>query len=288
MPIVFTQLRSFHAVAENNGFTAAAEALNISQPTVTTQVKELEDRYGVELLIRRGRRVELTDAGIALFDISRRIMKLNDEAEELLLSSGKLMTGELRVAAVGPFHATEMIARFLFKYPAIKVGMLLGNSHQTLQRILDLESDVAILAHVVDDPRICTVPFSRHEVVVFVNDDHPWYGRDKVRITELADQPLILREVGSTTRRSLESAAKKAEIAIKPFIEIGSREGVWKAVEQGLGVGVVADFEFMSHPRMKTIRFSDAKVSTEYRLACLMERRHSPKIEAFIELALPR
>ena len=57
MAIVFTHLRSFHAVAENRGFTAAAEALHISQPTVTTQVKELEERYGVELLVRRGRRV---------------------------------------------------------------------------------------------------------------------------------------------------------------------------------------------------------------------------------------
>ncbi|WP_333717659.1 LysR substrate-binding domain-containing protein [Agrobacterium tumefaciens] len=288
MAIVFTQLRSFHAVAENNGFTAAADALNISQPTVTTQVKELEDRYGVELLIRRGRRVELTETGIALFEISRRIMKLNDEAEELLTNSGKLMTGELRVAAVGPFHATEMIARFLAKYPGIKVGMLLGNSEQTLQRILDLESDVGIVAHVVDDPRIYTVPYNRHEVVVFVNDDHPWFGRDSMSIAELADQPLILREVGSTTRRSLERAVRKAAVAIKPFIEIGSREGVWKAVEQGLGVGVVADFEFVSHPRLKTIRISDAEVSTEYRLACLMERRHSPKISAFIETAMAR
>lgn len=71
MAIVFTHLRSFHAVAENRGFTAAAHALNISQPTVTTQVRELEDRYGVELFIRTGRRVELTETGTALLDISR-------------------------------------------------------------------------------------------------------------------------------------------------------------------------------------------------------------------------
>ena len=93
MPIVFSQLRSFHAVAENGGFTAAANALRISQPTVTTQVKELEERYGVELLLRLGRRVELTDTGAALFDISKRIMKLNEEADELLMSSGRLTTG---------------------------------------------------------------------------------------------------------------------------------------------------------------------------------------------------
>jgi len=286
MAIVFTHLRSFHAVAENRGFTAAANALHISQPTVTTQVKELEDRYGVELLVRRGRRVELTETGAALFDISRRIMSLQDEAEELLLSSGRLTTGQLRVAAVGPFHATEMVARFLTKYPSIKVSMLLGNSDQTLQRILDLESDVAILAHIVDDPRIYSVPFSTHEVVVFVNSDHPWHGRESITIAELADQPLILRETGSTTRRAFEQAADKAGVPIKPLLEIGSREGVWKAVERGLGIGVVADFEFVAHPRLGTIRIADATIQTEYRLACLQERQHSPKIEAFMTSVL--
>lgn len=286
MAIVYTHLRSFHAVAENRGFTAAANALNISQPTVTTQVKELEDRYGVELIVRRGRRIELSETGAGLFDVTKRIMTLHEEAEELLLSSGKLETGQLRLAAVGPFHATEMVARFLAKYPSIKVSMLLGNSDQTLQRVLDLESDVAILAHAVDDPRIASVPFSTHDVVVFVNVEHPWYGRDEVSITELAGQPLILREVGSTTRRALEQAALKANVPVRPFLEIGSREGVWKAVERGLGIGVVADFEFVPHPRLGTIRFADAVVQTEYRLSCLLERRHSPKIEAFMKSVL--
>jgi aminoethylphosphonate catabolism LysR family transcriptional regulator len=286
VPIVFTHLRSFHAVAEHRGFTAAAGALHISQPTVTTQVKELEERYGVELLVRRGRRVELTETGAALFDISRRIMSLSEEAEELMLSSGRLTTGQLRLAAVGPFHATEMVARFLAKYPSIKVNMLLGNSDQTLQRILDLDSDVAILAHVVDDPRVYSVPFSTHEVVVFVNAEHPWYGRESVRMRELEGQSLILRETGSTTRRAFERAAEKASIQIKPLLEIGSREGVWKAVERGLGIGVVADFEFVAHPRLTTVHIEDAEIHTEYRLACLQERQHSPKIEAFMQTVL--
>ena len=270
----------------HGGFTAAAEALCISQPTVTTQVKELESRYGVELLVRHGRRVELTETGAALLAISRRLMKLHEEADELLTSSGNLTTGHLKLAAVGPFHATEMVARFLSSFPAITVSMLLGNSDQTLQRILELEADVAILAHAVDDPRVFSVPFGTHEVVVFVNADHPWHGRHTVHIGELAGQPLILRETGSTTRRALELAAETANVPIHPFLEVGSREGVWKAVERGLGIGVVADFEFVSHPRLSTIKIADAEVRTEYRLACLRERRQSPKIDAFLKSGL--
>lgn len=275
-------------MATRKGFTAAAELLNISQPTVTTQVRELEERYGVELFVRRGRRVELTDTGVALLEFSRRIMSLNDEAEELLLSSGKLTTGQLRIAAVGPFHATEMVARFLARYPAVKISMILGNSGQSLQRLLTLEADVAILAHSVVDQRVHSLPFSTHEVVAFVNTDHPWRDRDSVNIAEFSEQPMILREVGSTTRRAFEVAAAKLGVAIHPLLEIGSREGVWKAVERGLGVGVVADFEFVSHPRLKTVRIADAEIHTEYHIACMAERRRSPKIKAFLETVLSK
>jgi LysR family transcriptional regulator, low CO2-responsive transcriptional regulator len=81
MAIGFTHLRTFHAVAEHRGFTAAANALGIGQPTVTTQIKELEERYGVELLLRRGRRVVLTEVGVALLEITRRLMNLSEEAQ---------------------------------------------------------------------------------------------------------------------------------------------------------------------------------------------------------------
>ena len=279
--VVFTHLRAFDAVARHGGFTAGANALHVSQPTITSQVRDLEERHGVELFLRQGRKIILTETGRELFEISTRILKLHEDADELLSSSGRLVTGDLRIAAVGPFHATEMIARFLSSYPDFKVSVLLGNSDLTLSRILELEADVAVLAHHVDDPRVHSIPFSTHRVVAFVCADHPWFERDSIAIAELAVHPLILREQGSTTRRALESAAAAAGLALTPFLEIGSREGVWKAVERGLGVGVVADFEFVAHPRLRTLTIADADIRTEYRLAYLEERRSSRKINAF-------
>ena len=285
MAIGFTHLRTFHAVAEHRGFTAAAAALGIGQPTVTTQIKELEERYGVELLLRKGRRVELTNAGSALVEITRRLMSLREEAHELLTSHGEFRSGDLRLAAVGPFHATEIIAAFKRAYPAISISVLLGNSDQTLTNLIELKADVAILAHRVDDARVHTVFYRNHDVVVFVNRDHPWFARKSVRLKELAGQPFVLREQGSTTRLAFEKAIQAAGITVTPMLEIGSREGVWKAVEQGLGISVVADFEFVAHPNLKTVEIEDCSVRTEYRIACLRERRNSRKIRAFLEVA---
>lgn len=284
MAIRFTYLRTFHAVAEQRGFTAAARALGIGQPTVTTQIKELEERYGVELFLRKGRHVELTGAGAALMNISRRLMALQEEAHELLTSHGEFRSGDLRLAAVGPFHATEIIAAFKRAYPAIRISVLLANSDRTLAHLVDLEADVAILAHAVDDPRVHAINYRAHEVVVFVNRDHPWFARRSVRLSELAGQPFILRERGSTTRLAFEKAVTAAGVSVDPILEIGSREGVWKAVEQGLGISVVADFEFVPHPNLHTLRIRDCTIRTQYRIACLRERWRSPKIQAFVEV----
>jgi LysR family transcriptional regulator, low CO2-responsive transcriptional regulator len=284
MTMGFTHLRTFHAVAECGGFTKAAKALNIGQPTITTQIKELEQRYGVELFLRQGRRIELTEAGHSLIGVTRRIMQLRDEAHELLSSHGRLRTGHLRLAAVGPFHATEMVAAFKNMYPALEISMIFGNSDQTLTRLLELEADVAVLAHLVDDPRVETLFFRTHEVVVFVNADHSWFGRKTVGLAELEGQPFVLREKGSTTRLAFERAMAAAGIGINQILEIGSREGVWKAVELGIGIGVVADFEFVDHPRLHPIRISEKGVQTEYRIAWLRDRNNSPKIQAFIDV----
>lgn len=287
MPVVFTHLRAFYAVALHGGFTAAAAALHVSQPTLTTQVRELEERHGVELFLRQGRRVVLSETGRTLFEISTRIMKLQDEADELLASTGAMKTGSLKFAAVSPFHATDMVARFAAEYPLFKVSMQFGNSEVTLSRIIDLEADIGILARGFDDRRVHSIPFSTEEIVVFVHRKHPWWQRESVDFRELEGQPLILREAGSTTRSALEATARAEGVSLTPLMEIGSREGVWKAVQSGLGIGVVAAFEFVSHPELKTVRIADILISTEYRLVFLEERRASRTIKAFVDLVLP-
>jgi aminoethylphosphonate catabolism LysR family transcriptional regulator len=285
MPIGFTHLRSFHAVATTGGFTRAARLLNIGQPTVTIQIKELESQYGVELFLRRGRQIALTEAGRALTELTGRMMQLREEAHDMLQSHGKLQTGHLKVAAVGPFHATAMIAAFRQRNPEIEISLAFGNSEQTLARLVGLESDVAVLAHQTEDPRVLTRPYSTHEVVVFVNVDHPWSGRASVTLDELEGQPFVLREKGSSTRSAFEKAMASAGLTIRQELEIGSREGVWKAVELGMGIGIVADFEFVPHPRLCPIAIEGAAVRTKYRIAALRERAETPKLRAFFDAA---
>jgi aminoethylphosphonate catabolism LysR family transcriptional regulator len=264
---------------------AASRVLNVGQPTITSQVRALEALYDVELFHRRGRTVALTDAGRALFLITQRIMSLEEDARDLLNAYGGFHTGDLKVGAVGPYHATEMLSAFRARYPGVRLSVTVGNSREMVQRLLDYSADVAVLAHVEDDPRVFALPYSRHPVVVFVNTDHPWARRRAIRIEELEGQAVVLREVGSTTRLAFEDALARAGVRIDPVMEIGSREAVWMAVARGIGIGVVSDIEFIPHPALRTVRILNAEIYTTAHVNCLAERKDSRLIRAFFDVA---
>jgi LysR family transcriptional regulator, low CO2-responsive transcriptional regulator len=283
--MIFTQLRSFHAVATERGFTAASRVLNVGQPTLTSQVRALEEMFKVELFHRRGREVALTEAGEALFVITRRIIDLEGEARDVLNAFGGFHTGTLRVGAVGPFHATEMLSAFSERYPGIRLAVTVGNSREMVNKLLDYSADVAVLAHIEDDPHIFAMPYSRHKVVVFVNKSHLFFRKRHIRIAELEGERMVLRERGSTTRLALEAALKQHGVSIEPVMEIGSREAVWLAVAKGIGIGVVSDIEFIAHPDLHALEVSDAEIYTTAHVNCLMERRNARMIDAFFEVA---
>lgn len=284
MAITFTALRTFYAVAKQQNFSAAARMLRIGQPTVSKQIKDIETEYRVELFVRSGRKVRLTEAGDTLYDLARRVVRLREEAHEQLSMHGKLGRGHFRLAAVGPRRATDLLAAFKQHYPNIQVSVLLGNSESSLRRLLNHEADVAIVAQTIKDERLKFIHFRTDHVVILVNKKHAWSRKKSVRIADLAGQPFVLREEGSTTRTALQSALKRAHVTINPVFEISSREGVSRAVGYGFGIGAVADFEFSERSRLHAVQIRDSPITINYYIAHLAERENSPKIRAFMGL----
>ena len=280
----YAQIKAFHAVATEGSFTKAAEALRVSQPAVTIQVKALEEAYGVLLVHRRGHRVMLTDLGARLLDVTRRVFGLMEEADELLSAAREMRSGHLRVGADGPFFVMPLLAAFIARYPGVRVTVAMGNSQSVLADLLEYRADVAVLARVGDDKRFYAVPFSRQPVVVFVSRDHAWAGRDEIRLAELDGQPMVLREVGSTTRRIFEAALGRAGVRPRVALEIGSREALREAVAAGLGIGVVSRAELGGDERFATLAVADARLESDEFVVCLKERRNLRTVQAFLDL----
>ncbi len=271
----YTQLRSFHLVASSGGFNAAADAFHISQPTLTAQVGTLEEEFGVELFVKRGRRRELSETGRQLLAITTRLFAEEAEVLAFLTETRELRTGRLSISAVGPFHVTEMLAAFNQAYPEIELAVKLGNSAEVLDDLASYRCDVAVLAYIDEDDRLLTIPYRRHPVAVFVRRDHRFGARDSIRLAELEGEPMIVREQGS-------EALAKTGTKPRLMMEIGSREAIREAVLHGLGISYVSEAEFVPDENLKLVRIEGAEVYTYAHVVVLKQRESSRIIKAFL------
>ncbi len=280
-----SQLRAFHAVANEGSFTRAANVLRVSQPTLSAHVRQLEEGYGVELFERRGRSVHLTEFGHSLKEITARYFSTESEIETLLSRAKDLLRGRLRIAADSPFYMISLLSTFSRRYPAVRQSFTFGNSEKVLNTLLTGECDVGFLPELEGDERLHALPFFRDRLVTVVSAAHPWAQQRRIQLTDLAEETVLLRERGSQTLAVLERALEAAGVGLKETIELGSREAVREAAANGLGVGVINEGEIGQDERLHTLVIARADLSlTEY-VACLKARTSTPEIAALFEIA---
>ena len=279
-----TQLRSFHAVAREGSVTKASRILNVSQPTLTTQIKQLEIHYKLELFRRIGKRLELTDLGHQLLLVTQRYFEVEAEVSGFLETAHGTVRGHVRIAAIGPFPIMKFLSRFHESYPDVTVSIELGNSDSVLSSLREQRADIGIVSRTKASTDLAGTRFGKQNVVVFVASSHPWSQRECIRLAELGDQNMIMREEGSTTRRVMEKALNEQNVKPNVVMEVGSREAVWEAVAEGLGIGVVSEISIRPDPRIRVLTISDSAIETDIEALCLKKSLHIPTVGAFLEL----
>lgn len=280
-----TLLRAFHAVCATGGFTRAARLLDVSQPTISQQVKLLEDTYGVRLVERTGRTVVPTALGEELFAVARRLVAAETEAEELLTGARRLVVGRLALGADGPFHVVPLIRAFQERHPGPEVTVSVGNSADILRRLMETRLDVVVVSSLPGDPRLFVVPLRRDPILAMIPPDWELARRATPTLAELAAHRLILRERGSITRREVERALTDAEATPERVLEIESREAVREAVACGLGIGFVSAAETTPDPRIALRPVAGCRLVLDEFVVCLRERRRLVVVRAFLDVA---
>lgn len=283
--MIYTLLRAFHAVAREESFTRAALAANISQPTLSAQVRALEEHYSVRLFERRGRGVKLTDNGRALLGVTGRLFALEDEADLLLSANRDLARGHLNVSADSAHHVMPILAALRQRHPGLTFSLRIDNSDGTLQDVIDYRADIAVLAKLPNDPRFAAIPLGSDRLVIFIPKGHAWAKRKTIRLADLQAQNLVVREPGSYTRQVFEEALRQANVTPARVMEIQSREAVFEAVAAGFGVGVVFEREFSHDGRFAALAVRDAPLDVGEYIVCLEDRRRLAIIRAFLEVA---
>jgi LysR family transcriptional regulator, low CO2-responsive transcriptional regulator len=251
-------LAAFYETARQGSVTAAAKRLDVSQPTITTRIQQLERHYGVELFHRRGNRLDLSDAGASLMPMIGQMLQMENDIDFALRNERELHTGNLRVGTTGPFYILPAIAAFRRQYPAVKISIEIGNSQQVLDALVDFRCDVAVSSQRDDDPRFVRHTIANDPLVLVVHRSHRLAAREPVALAALAGETLLLREAGSRTRALMEHVLKHAGIGPSAnAIELGSREAIREAVRHDMGCTLMPRGEVGAHPELRAVAFID-------------------------------
>lgn len=290
------RLKVFQAVAVKLNFTSAAEALFITQPAVTLQIKKLEEELGVKLFNRAGGKVKLTAAGEILLGYAGRIDDLYDELETALGAVVGEERGKLSIGAsttIAQYVLPRLIGKFLALYPKIDFSMISANTENIIGALDKEKISLGFVEGPTGRADLKVERFIEDEIVVIVAANHEWAAGDppKISLCELAGMPLILRESGSGTRRVVEDALKKGGLklsALNIVMELDSTEAIKSAVETDLGIGFVSRWGLKHEIELgslKIVRVDNLEIKRQFQFIYPRSPRLDSTAESFYRFA---
>ena len=286
------RLEIFVKVAELGSFSRAAEALFLTQPTVSEHVRALEDEVGLPLLDRLGRGATPTRAGELLLGYARRILTLGREARQAMDQFQGKMRGELVIGGStipGEYVFPAVIGQFKRKYPDISVCLLIGSSQQVSDWVEEGRVELGIVGARASTRALESRSLMSDELVVVVAGDHPWAGRSSVTVEDLRDEPMLVRERGSGSRKAFEDALAGVGLDLGCFRvvgEMGSTQAVKQGVAAGIGVSLMSRRAVEDECRSRKLAWlyvQGLEIARDFYLITHRERSRGPLAQAFLE-----
>jgi DNA-binding transcriptional LysR family regulator len=288
MGMTIRHLKVFLSVYREKGVTAAAAKLCISQPAVSTAIKELETHYGVRLFERFARRLSVTPAGEKLYHYASHIVASLDEAETVLRDWDE--AGQIRLGSsitVGAQLMPALVVEYKRLFPRVVLNLTTASSEQIEQMILTNDIDLAVIEGIVRSDMITSEAFMEDEIGVFCAKRHPLSRRRSVTLTELSREALLLREPNSGTREYIESFFELEGIAIAPMWESTGTQTLVNAAANGLGVTVLPVAlikEVRNHDDLVRLNIEGVELKRQFRIIHHKNKVLSPALERFVDL----
>ncbi|HOO37950.1 MAG TPA: LysR family transcriptional regulator [Deltaproteobacteria bacterium] len=290
------QVHIFNIAAKTLSITKTAKKMHLSQPSVSIQIKDLEDSLNVRLFERINRKITLTDAGKVFYSYSEKLLNLIDEINAVMneFSSGdvgKLVLGTSNT--IGIYVLPKYLGYFKESFPKAEISMMILNRQEALEQCISGELDFAFLQDPPKHPDLHAEFFMKDELVIVCSPKHRWAGRDHLTIKMLTSEPeqIILREEGSGTRGLIEYVLKRYGIERNVTMELSSSEGIKRAVEANLGVAVLSKNVIKTEVQNKSlvaIDIKDLNTKRDFYLVHNKKRKFMPLMEKFYEFILEK
>jgi len=288
-------LEVFCKIVELKSFSRAAEAVYLTQPTVSGHIKVLEEFVGVKLLDRLGREVLPTKVGELLYGYAKQILALRNQAIQALEEYKGSLKGHLVIGGSnipGEYFLPTLLATFKARYPEISITLRIADSREIVRGVLEGTVELGAVGAKFDDGQLIYLKLLEDELVLALPPGHAWATKPVVALKELVEQPMILREVGSGSRKVFEDALHAAGLdssALTVVAELGSTEAIRQALKSGAGVSVIslrAIQDDLDRGTLRTVPLEGIRLTRDFYLVYHKNRSRSPLCEAFANFLL--
>lgn len=280
--MTYAQLRAFHAVSRHGGFSKAAQALGLTQPAISDQVKRLEQSNDVLLYERDGKQVALTPEGEALFGLTKQFFEIEEQIREHLSVSRAAVDGTLRIVVDAAHHLSDQLTRFRERHPSVFISLRTGNTEEVLSEIRAFNADIGVIGAIAPSADLETIDLGATPIIAFSARDYLPTGSSPMTLKALARQRLVFREPGSRTRQRVETEARRQKVALTPSMEVEGREALREVVASGNGIGFISESEFGNDPRLVKIALEGVDISMAETMVYLSQRKDVRMIRAFL------
>ena len=288
------QLEAFVQVIRLKSFSKAAEAIFLSQPSISAYISSLEDELGVTLIIRSTKEICPTEAGKRLYAYANEVLSTLDRAERDIKSMQTEVSGKLYVAAstVPSQYIIPMVFSRMSKlYESLSFKLYQADSREAVSKVESFDAELAVVGTKTSGQKCAFYPFIEDRLVLITPNTEEYKALDTMSLDRLFKEKFVLREEGSGTLRETESFLKKNGKSfheLNTVCEFGSTESVKQAVCEGLGVSFVSRLASLDYEKMDKIKvfdFNDPSLVRKFYIAYNKERPFSPAAKAFIDIA---
>jgi len=286
------KLKIFALVAQEGSFSGAAERLLMSQSGVSQHIQDLERHFGT-VLFQRGRRgVALTSAGEQLLEYAQLILKLVAEAEHNLTRPENLAAGQLTIGAtpgISVYLMPEWLHNFRVRYPRLTVSLQTNITSQIVASVRGHRIELGFVEGELDDvtaSQIRVLVLQEVEQYVVVGRKHSWWGRATIEVRELDDQPFIMRQQNSQTRRWLEQILNQFGVQPRVVAEFDNLELIKRSVISSACLTVLPSYVLREEVESESVRLIsvvDAPLVRTLKMVMDKERPLSPVTHAFLK-----
>jgi DNA-binding transcriptional LysR family regulator len=286
------RLQIFCRVVELKSFSKAAKAVFLSQPTVSSHIKDLEDHFECKLVDRLGREVIPTKAGSLLYSYATKIIALKQEAEHALNEfqgriKGRLTIGGSTIPA--GYILPPLIGRFKEGYPGIMVTLMQGDTARIIRDTVEGNVEIGVVGAKTRIAQLTQRKILNDEMFLIIPQNHRWATRRHIMLDELVDEPFIIREPGSGTRTSMEHVFDKANQPLPTMnivAEMGSTEAVRQGIKAGVGVSILSECavgEELAAGTLRKVKIKGLSFKRAFYLTVHRHRTQSPLCRTFVE-----